>query len=63
MDLRDREGIIQVVFNPDARKQAHAVAQDVRNEHVLKVHGKVMARPAGTVNTQLPTGEIEVSAS
>jgi aspartyl-tRNA synthetase len=52
-----------VVFNPDVSKQAHAAAQEVRNEHVLKVHGKVMARPAGTVNTQIATGEVEVYAS
>ena len=63
VDLRDREGIVQVVFNPDVSKQAHAIAQDVRNEHVLKVHGKVMARPAGTVNTQMATGEVEVYAN
>jgi aspartyl-tRNA synthetase len=63
VDLRDREGIVQVVFNPDTSKQAHALAQDVRNEHVLQVHGKVMARPAGTVNSQIPTGEIEIAAT
>src|SRR3990172_4951185 len=62
VDLRDREGIVQVVFNQDVSKQAHAIAQDVRNEHVLKVHGKVMARPAGTVNTPVATGEVAVYA-
>jgi aspartyl-tRNA synthetase len=51
-----------VVFNPDTNKQAHALAQEVRNEHVLQVRGKVMARPTGTVNFQIPTGEIEVMA-
>ncbi len=63
VDLRDREGIVQVVFNPDTNKQAHTLAQEVRNEHVLQVRGKVMARPAGTVNSQIPTGEIEVIAT
>jgi aspartyl-tRNA synthetase len=52
-----------VVFNPDINKQAHTLAQEVRNEHVLQVRGKVMARPAGTVNSQIPTGEIEVMAT
>jgi len=63
VDLRDREGIVQVVFNPDTNKQAHTMAQEVRNEHVLQVRGKVMARPTGTVNSQIPTGEIEVMAT
>ena len=63
VDLRDREGIVQVVFNPDISKQSHATAQEVRNEHVLQVRGKAMARPAGTVNSQIPTGEIEIIAS
>ncbi|MCI0528806.1 MAG: aspartate--tRNA ligase [Nitrospira sp.] len=63
VDLRDREGIVQVVFNPDTNKQAHTMAQEVRNEHVLQVRGKIMARPTGTVNSQIPTGEIEVMAT
>jgi len=59
IDLRDREGLAQVVFNPD-RKEAFAIAERVRAEFVLKVTGKVRARPAGTVNSELPTGEVEV---
>ena len=59
VDLRDREGLAQVVFNPD-RKAAFAIAERVRAEFVLKVTGKVRARPAGTVNSDLPTGEVEV---
>ena len=59
VDLRDREGLAQVVFNPD-RKEAFAIGERVRAEFVLKVTGKVRARPAGTVNAELPTGEVEV---
>ena len=59
IDLRDREGLSQVVFNPD-RSEAFAIAERVRAEFVLKVTGKVRARPAGTVNAELPTGEVEV---
>lgn len=62
MDLRDREGIVQVVFNPDVNRQAHTVAQEVRSEYVLKVQGKVAARPAGTENLKIPTGEVEIIA-
>ena len=59
IDLRDREGIAQVVFDPD-REEAFAIADSVRNEFVLKIHGKVRHRPEGTVNPDLPTGEVEV---
>jgi aspartyl-tRNA synthetase len=59
VDLRDREGLAQVVFNPD-RQQAFAIGERVRAEYVLKVTGKVRARPAGTVNPELPTGAVEV---
>jgi aspartyl-tRNA synthetase len=59
IDLRDREGLAQVVFNPD-RAQAFATAERVRNEFVLKVTGKVRRRPEGTVNPDLPSGEVEV---
>ena len=59
VDLRDREGLAQVVFNPE-RKEAFGIAERVRSEFVLKVTGKVRARPAGTVNPELPTGEVEV---
>jgi aspartyl-tRNA synthetase len=61
IDLRDREGLAQVVFDPD-RKDAFQTAERVRNEYVLKVTGKVRRRPAGTVNPELRSGEIEVLA-
>ena len=59
IDLRDREGLVQVVYDPD-RADIFAVAERVRNEFVLKVTGKVRRRPEGTVNTNLRTGEIEI---
>ncbi len=60
VDLRDRGGITQVVFNPETSSQAHELAHDIRSEFVLAVTGKVAPRPGNTVNTKLPTGEIEV---
>ena len=62
VDLRDRHGLTQIVFNPEIAPEAHAAASDVRNEYVLRVGGVVRARPEGTVNLKLPTGEIEVEA-
>jgi aspartyl-tRNA synthetase len=59
IDLRDRDGIAQVVFDPD-RPDPFAVADKVRNEYVLRITGKVRHRPEGTVNPELPTGEVEV---
>ena len=59
VDLRDRDGLAQVVFNPE-RKEAFVIGERVRGEFVLKVTGKVRRRPAGTVNPDLPTGEVEV---
>ena len=61
IDLRDREGLAQVVCNPD-RQESFRAAERVRAEFVLKVTGKVRRRPAGTVNAELPTGEVEVVA-
>ncbi len=61
IDLRDREGLAQVVCDPD-RAEAFATADRVRNEFVLKVTGKVRRRPEGTVNPNLRSGEIEVLA-
>ena len=62
IDLRDREGITQVVFNPVVDKKIHAKAHAIRNEYVLAVRGKVENRPDDMINPKLKTGEIEVSA-
>ncbi|MBT8115957.1 MAG: aspartate--tRNA ligase [Arenicella sp.] len=62
IDLRDASGLLQVVVDPDVT-DAFAVADTVRNEHVLSVSAKVRARPEGTVNPDLPTGMVEVYAS
>ncbi|MBU1690622.1 MAG: aspartate--tRNA ligase [Gammaproteobacteria bacterium] len=61
IDLRDREGLVQVVCDPD-RAATFATAEAIRNEFVLKITGLVRNRPAGTVNPNLSTGEIEVLA-
>ena len=60
--LRDREGVLQAVFNPERHAAAHAVAEAMRSEFVVAVRGEVTRRPAGTENTSLPTGEVEVVA-
>ncbi|MFC4100021.1 aspartate--tRNA ligase [Paenibacillus xanthanilyticus] len=60
IDLRDRTGIIQIVFNPDFSGDALAIADRARNEYVLAVRGTVVERDAETVNANLATGEIEV---
>ncbi|MFI8685534.1 aspartate--tRNA ligase [Rossellomorea sp. NPDC077527] len=60
IDLRDREGIVQVVFNPDLSGEALALAEKIRNEYVLSVTGTVVARGEGTVNTNLKTGKVEI---
>ena len=62
IDLRDREGLVQVVFDPDYA-DAFALAETVRSEFVLKIHGKVRPRPSGTENANLTTGRIEVLAN
>lgn len=62
IDLRDREGLTQVVFNPDVSLTAHEAAAESRAEYVLQVTGKVHRRPEGMENPQLATGEIEVIA-
>ena len=59
LDIRDREGLAQVVFDPD-REEMFALADRVRSEYVVKVRGKVRARPAGAVNPNMASGAIEV---
>jgi aspartyl-tRNA synthetase len=59
IDLRDREGVVQVVFDPDTR-EAFATAEQVRGEFVLQVEGRVRERPEGTVNPDMVTGRVEV---
>ncbi|WP_026842067.1 aspartate--tRNA ligase [Citrifermentans bremense] len=60
VDLRDRDGISQIVFDPERCAEAHAKAESARNEYVLAIKGTVAARPEGTVNPKMKTGEIEV---
>ena len=59
IDLRDREGIVQVVYDPDT-EETFATAERVRSEYVLRVEGKVRVRPEGTENPEMATGQIEV---
>ncbi len=60
VDLRDKEGLTQVVFNPDHNSEVHRKAHDIRSEYVLGVRGTVSHRPEGMMNPKLKTGEIEI---
>src|SRR5918996_2639208 len=62
LDLRDRHGITQVVTSAEEGAQAHAAAEEARNEWVVQVEGTVRHRPEGTANAELATGEVEVAA-
>jgi aspartyl-tRNA synthetase len=62
IDLRDRWGVTQVVFDPNEDKALHAQAEGFHNEYVVAVEGEVAARPEGTVNESLPTGRVELRA-
>jgi aspartyl-tRNA synthetase len=62
IDLRDWEGIVQVVFNPEVAPEAHSIAQNLRSEWVLRIKGKVVQRPSDMVNPNISTGEMEVMA-
>ncbi len=59
IDLRDRDGLIQLVYDPDL-PDVFSIAEQVRNEFVLRVRGRVRSRPEGSLNPDLPTGEVEV---
>jgi aspartyl-tRNA synthetase len=63
IDLRDRTGLLQVVFHPETAPEAHAAAHALRGEDVISVAGRVARREDGTVNPNLPTGEIELKVS
>jgi aspartyl-tRNA synthetase len=62
IDLRDHDGLVQIVFNPKEAEAAHTVAEELRSEFVLQVKGTVARRREGTENPNMPTGEIEVHA-
>jgi len=62
IDLRDRDGVVQVVFNPELDGRSYLVAEKMRSEYVVKITGEVSPRPRGTENPRLATGEIEVIA-
>lgn len=59
IDLRDREGLLQVVFDPDTQA-AFSLAESLRSEFIIQVEGRVRPRPQGTVNTEMPTGQVEL---
>src|SRR5690242_21850339 len=60
VDLRDRSGLVQVVFNPEVDAAAHEKAKHIRSEDVIAVRGTLSRRPAETVNPDLATGEVEL---
>jgi len=62
VDLRDRSGIVQVVFSPEINKEAFETADKIRSEYVVAVKGEVVIRPEGMINPNLPTGYIDVNA-
>ncbi len=62
VDLRDRYGLTQIVFNPDQNAEIHEKAKELRSEFVIRIHGKVLAREANNVNKNVSSGEIEVAA-
>jgi aspartyl-tRNA synthetase len=63
IDLRDREGIVQIVFNPERAAEAHGIAGEARSEYYIAVKGGVVRRSPATINAELPTGEIEIVAT
>ncbi|NPA39356.1 MAG: aspartate--tRNA ligase [Thermodesulfobacteria bacterium] len=63
IDLRDRSGLLQVVFEEGIRPEVHEIADSIRNEYVISVKGKIRRRPPGMENPKIPTGEIELVAT
>jgi len=63
IDLRDRSGLLQLVFHPETSPQAHALAQRLRSEHVISAGGELVRREEGSVNPRLPTGEVELDVA
>ena len=63
VDLRDRSGIIQLVFDPSISQESYNIADNLGNEWVITVEGKVRKRPEGMENPKIPTGEIEIEVS
>ncbi|GFO67847.1 aspartate--tRNA(Asp/Asn) ligase [Geomonas limicola] len=63
VDLRDRDGVAQIVFDPERSPEAHAKAESARSEYVLAIKGTVAARPEGTINPKMKTGEVEILVS
>ncbi|HWO00026.1 MAG TPA: OB-fold nucleic acid binding domain-containing protein, partial [Blastocatellia bacterium] len=62
IDLRDREGVVQVVFDEEKNAEAHARAKELRSEHVIAVSGKVVMRDKDKINPNIKSGRIEVKA-
>src|SRR4030066_479737 len=62
IDLRDRSGVVQVVFNPEIDAEIHKTAHEIRNEYVLEAKGEVRKRPEGTENLRIATGQVEIIA-
>ncbi|MDZ4383465.1 MAG: amino acid--tRNA ligase-related protein, partial [Thermodesulfovibrionia bacterium] len=62
IDLRDRSGVVQVVFNPEIDAEIHKTAHEIRNEYVLEAKGEVRKRPEGTENLLIATGQVEIIA-
>jgi aspartyl-tRNA synthetase len=62
IDLRDRSGIVQVIFNPESNQEIHKIAHKIRSEYVLQIKGEVRKRPAGTENLSIPSGQVEIIA-
>ncbi len=63
IDLRDRSGIVQAVFNSDHSKEAHSIAESLRSEFVVSIHGTVIARSEAQINDKMATGKVEVQVS